>query len=158
MIRNILVPTDFSTGSAAALACARELASATGAALHLIHVVENPFAPGGFMEMTPLPPGYPAEMENAAKLRLDDCLSADEKMAFRATLTTRVGVPAHEVLQRLEEEPKIDLVVMATHGRGGVARLVMGSVADKIVRSARCPVMTLKECPSPSASLPRLSR
>lgn len=147
MIRSILVPTDFSAGSAAALACARELASVTGAALHLIHVVENPFAPGGFMEMYPLPPDYPAEMENAAKHRLDDCLTADEKIAFRATLTTTVGIPAREILQRLEEEPKIDLVVMATHGRGGVARLVMGSVADKIVRGAHCPVMTLKGCP-----------
>ena len=147
MIRSILVPTDFSAGSAAALACARELASATGAALHLMHVVENPFAPGGFMEMYPLPPDYPAEMESAAKQRLDECLSADEKRAFRTTLTATLGIPAREILQRLEEEPRIDLVVMATHGRGGVARLVMGSVADKVVRGARCPVMTLKECP-----------
>lgn len=147
MIRNILVPTDFSAGSAAALACARELAAAVGASLHVMHVVENPFAPGGFMEMHPLPPGYyPLEMENAAKRRLDDCLSADDKIKFHATLTTAVGIPAREILQRLDEEPKIDLVVMATHGRGGVARLVMGSVADKVVRGAPCPVMTLKEC------------
>ena len=147
MIRNILVPTDFSEGSDAALACARELAMATGAALHLMHVVENPFAPGGFMEMYPLPVEYlPAELEKAAHERLQSCLSAADATAFHATFSTAIGIPAREILQRLDEEPKIDLVVMATHGRGGVARMVMGSVADKVVRGAHCPVMTLKEC------------
>jgi nucleotide-binding universal stress UspA family protein len=147
MIRNILVPTDFSSGSDAALACARELASAVGASLHLMHVVENPFAPGGFMEMYPLPPGYvPSELEAAAAQRLEGCLTPDDKSARHATITTSMGVPAREILQRLDQEPPIDLVVMATHGRGGVARMVMGSVADKVVRGARCPVLTLKEC------------
>jgi len=59
----------------------------------------------------------------------------------------QLGVPSSEILDRLHEEPAIDLVVMATHGRGGVARLVMGSVADKIVRAAPCPVLTLREHP-----------
>jgi nucleotide-binding universal stress UspA family protein len=147
MIRNILVPTDFSAGSDAALACARELASAVGASLHLMHVVENPFAPGGFMEMYPLPAGYePGDLEDAAAKRLEACLTADDTSARHATITTRMGIPAREILQRLDQEPTIDLVVMATHGRGGVARMVMGSVADKVVRGAHCPVLTLKEC------------
>ena len=150
MIRNILVPTDFSEGSDAALACARELASATGATLHMMHVVENPFAPGGFMEMYPLPVGYlPAELEKAAHERLQSCLSAGDRATYQATFSTTIGIPAREILQRLDEEPKIDLVVMATHGRGGVARMVMGSVADKVVRGAHCPVMTLRNCHSP---------
>jgi universal stress protein A len=149
MIRNILVPTDFSEGSDAALACARELASATGATLHMMHVVENPFAPGGFMEMYPLPVGYlPAELEKAAHERLQSCLSAGDRATCQATFSTTIGIPAREILQRLDEEPKIDLVVMATHGRGGVARMVMGSVADKVVRGAHCPVMTLRNCHS----------
>ena len=147
MIRNILVPTDFSDGSASALQRARELASVTGAALHIMHVVENPFAPGGFMEMYPLASGYfPAEVEKAAHERLEQCLTAAEQAEYHATFTTAVGIPAREILQRLEQEPKIDLVVMATHGRGGVARMVLGSVADKVVRGATCPVMTVKEC------------
>jgi nucleotide-binding universal stress UspA family protein len=149
MIRNILVPTDFSEGSDAALACARELAAATGATLHMMHVVENPFAPGGFMEMYPLPVGYlPAELEKTAHERLQSCLSADDTAMCHATFSTTIGIPAREILQRLDEEPKIDLVVMATHGRGGVARMVMGSVADKVVRGAHCPVMTLRNCHS----------
>ena len=149
MIRNILVPTDFSEGSDAALACARELASATGATLHMMHVVENPFAPGGFMEMCPLPVGYlPADFEKAAHERLQSCLSAGDTATCQPTFSTTMGIPAREILQRLDEEPKIDLVVMATHGRGGVARMVMGSVADKVVRGAHCPVMTLRNCNS----------
>ena len=62
-------------------------------------------------------------------------------------MSTRLGNPAAEILDRLEEEPNIDLVVMATHGRGGVARLLMGSVTEKIIRSAPCPVLTLREHP-----------
>ena len=158
MIRNILVPTDFSAGSRAALSAAKEIARAFGASLHLLHVVENPFAPGGFMEMYALPPGfYPGELDAAAKQRLAECLSPDEHAAFRATLTTTMGIPAHEILQRLDDEPTIDLVVMATHGRGGVARVVMGSVADKVVRNARCPVMTVKDCPQWAFELPMVS-
>jgi nucleotide-binding universal stress UspA family protein len=148
MIRHLLVPTDFSTGSRAALTTAKEIARAFGASLHLLHVIENPFAPGGFMEMYTLPPGFfPEELDAAARERLAQCLSPEEKAAFHATLTTTLGLPAREILQRLQEEPKIDLVVMGTHGRGGVARFVIGSVADKVVRSAPCPVMTMKDCP-----------
>jgi nucleotide-binding universal stress UspA family protein len=58
-----------------------------------------------------------------------------------------MGVPASEILQRTQEEPRIDLIVMSTHGRGGVARLVMGSVADKVLRAAVCPVLTMRAHP-----------
>ena len=147
MISNILVPTDFSARSEAALHCAKELAKVTGASLHLLHVIENPFAPGGFMEMYSLPPNDPKDLDAAARERLSECLNDEDKAAYHATLTTAIGIPAREILQRLAEQPKIDLVVMATHGRGGVARVVMGSVADKVMRGATCPVLTLKECP-----------
>lgn len=158
MIRNILVPTDFSAGSQAALLAAKQIARAVGASLHLLHVIENPFAPGGFTEMYTLPPGfYPEELDGVARQRLAECLSPDEHAAFRTTLTTTLGIPAHEILQRLDEDPKIDLVVMGTHGRGGVARFVIGSVADKVVRNAPCPVMTMKECPQWALELPMVS-
>jgi len=145
MIRNILVPTDFSAGSRAALDCARELASALGASLHVMHVIESPFAIGAYMEMyAPPPASYFEEMETASNAQLDELLPADEKEKFHAVLTTIIGLPAQEILARLQQQPAIDLVVMATHGRGGVARLMMGSVADRVVRSAPCPVLTVK--------------
>ena len=148
MIRNILVPTDFSEGSAAALEHARELAAAFGASLHLMHVVQNPFATGAYMEMyAPLGPEYFERLEADARARLEDCLSAQDKDRYRAVLATRSGVPAEQILERLREKPAIDLVVMATHGRGGVPRLVMGSVAERVLRAAPCPVMTVRERP-----------
>jgi nucleotide-binding universal stress UspA family protein len=145
VIRNILVPTDFSAGAQAAVSHARDLAAEVGAALHLLHVVENPFAPGGFMESYPHPPGYyPVDLENHARLHLDGCLSADDKVRFRAVLTVMTGIPAVEILQRAHGSPAVDLVVIATHGRGGAARLTVGSVADKVIRGAVCPVLTVR--------------
>jgi universal stress protein A len=148
MIRNILVPTDFSDGSKAALASARELAGALGASLHLMHVVQNTFIGGGFGEIyaAPLPADLQAQ-EAAARANLDLALSEDDKVTLHAVVSTRTGSPAEEILHRLEEDPPIHLVVMATHGRGGVARLVLGSVADVVVRHAGCPVMTVKDHP-----------
>ena len=147
-ISNILVPTDFSAGSEEALHYAYDLAVDLGAALHIVHVLENPFAPGAFMEMYAPPPAeYFVDMERRAEDRLRSLLTPEQKARVRAVLSTRLGVPGSEILDRLGEEPKIDLIVMATHGRGGVARLVMGSVTDKIIRSAPCPVLTIREHP-----------
>ena len=151
---NILVPTDFSPGSQEAVRYAYDLAVALGATLHVVHVLENPFAPGAFMEMyTPPSPEYFRDMERQAEAKLKAALSPEQQARVRAVLTTRLGVPATEILDRLQAEPRIDLVVMASHGRGGVARLVMGSVTDRIIRSAPCPVLTLRE--HPQAEKPR---
>jgi nucleotide-binding universal stress UspA family protein len=147
-IKNILVPTDFSAGSQEAVRYAYDLAAALGATLHVMHVLENPFAPGAFMEMyTPPSPEYFLDMERQAEAKLKATLSQDQQTRVKAVLTTRLGVPATEILDRLEADPTIDLIVMATHGRGGVARFVMGSVTDKIIRSAPCPVVTMREHP-----------
>jgi nucleotide-binding universal stress UspA family protein len=147
-IKNILVPTDFSAGSEEAVRYAHDLAAALGATLHVVHVLENPFAPGAFMEMyTPPSPEYFVDMERQAEERLRASLTNEEKARVHTVMTTRLGVPANELLDRIQEEPAIDLVVMATHGRGGVARFVMGSVTDKIIRSAPCPVVTMREHP-----------
>lgn len=149
-IKNIFVPTDFSAGSEEAVRYAYDLALTLGARLHIMHVLENPFAPGAFMEMyAPPPPEYFLNIEGQAEERLRNTLTREQQEQLDVVLTTRLGVPATEILDRLAEEPRIDLVVMATHGRGGVARLVMGSVTDKIVRSSPCPVLTLREHPHP---------
>ena len=147
-IKNILVPTDFSEGSAEAVRYAFDLAASLGATLHIVHVLENPFAPGAFMEMyTPPPPEYFTDMERIAEEKLRASVTQEQRDRADVVLTTRLGVPASEILDRIEEDPKIDLVVMATHGRGGVARMVMGSVTDKVIRSATCPVLTLRVHP-----------
>ena len=155
-IKNILVPTDFSAGSDQAISYAYELALVLGATLHVMHVLENPFAPGAFMEMyAPPPPDYFLNIESQADKKLRNALTREQLEQIDVVLTTRLGVPAAEILNRLNEEPRIDLVVMATHGRGGVARMMMGSVTEKIVRSSPCPVLTLREDPRPRRRVER---
>ena len=146
MIRNILVPTDFSAGSRDALNCARELAAALSARLHVLHVVEQTVAPNVYAELyVPPPSEYFEKLEAAAVARLEAWVPADDKVPFRVSFTVGLGAAAEEILRRIDGDPKIDLVVMATHGRHGVARLVLGSVAEQVVRAARCPVVTVKQ-------------
>ena len=148
MIRNILVPTDFSAASRDAYRQARELAAAHGARLHVLHVVANTVAPNVYTELY-VPPRseYFEGLEAAARTRLEEWVPAEDRVPFRMTEAVKLGVPAEEILQRIDEDPKIDMVVMATHGRRGVARLMLGSVAERVLRAARCPVVTVKEAP-----------
>ena len=139
-IKIILVPTDFSPASQRALRYACNMADGVGASLHVIHVLQNPV----YSELY-LPPSddYLEELEKRSRAKLQGQLSDAEKKKYSAVFVLRMGEPARQILEYLKEQPAIDLVVMATAGRGGVARLMMGSVADKIVRAAPCPVLTI---------------
>lgn len=144
VIKTILVPVDFSPASKAALEYAQGLADAFGASLHLIHAIENPFAPGALMEMyAPPQPDYLENLEVQARAHLERLLTDDQKRRYDVAFVTRIGGPAPQILEYVREIGTIDLIVMSTSGRGGVARLVMGSVTDKVVRAAPCPVVTL---------------
>lgn len=143
-IKIILVPTDFSPASKRALRYACNLADATGASLHIIHVVENPYLPNAFDGYyAPLPGEFLEDLDRRTRTELEAQLTAEEKAKYSAVFELRMGSPAHEILEYLNDQDAIDLVVIATAGRGGVARLMMGSVADKLVRTAPCPVLTL---------------
>jgi universal stress protein A len=144
-IKTILVPTDFSEASRQALRYACSLADAVGASLHILHVMENPYFAGGYMEVYAPPQEYFEQVEEQARKGLEAALTDGERQKYRAILVRRSGSPANEILSYLRERGDIDLVVMATHGRGGVSRLMMGSVADKIVRAAPCPVVTIRD-------------
>jgi nucleotide-binding universal stress UspA family protein len=143
-VRNILVPLDFSDASVAALRYACGLADVFGASLHVIHATEDPYLPGGYLEFYAPPISHAEEVERDAVQRLEAALTAEEKARYRAVMVHRVGAPAREILEYLHAHADIDLVVMATHGRGGVARLMLGSVTDTLVRTAPCPVVTLR--------------
>ena len=143
-IRLILVPVDFSAASERALASAREVAAAFGATIHLLHVFETPLAMGAFLDMyTPAPDEYVESLAAQARAQLEALLTEKERTSGMAVVTVRMGLPADEILQYVREHGAIDLIVIATSGRGHVARLMMGSVADRIVRSAPCPVLTV---------------
>ena len=144
VIKNVLVPTDFSAASKSALRYACKVAAAFGASIHVMHVFDNLFVRDEFMQKyTPPTREYFEALSRQARAKLDAQLTMEEKAKYSAVLIMRLGAPAPEILRYIQEHGAIDLVVMATAGRGGVARLLMGSVADKIVRAAPCPVLTM---------------
>jgi nucleotide-binding universal stress UspA family protein len=140
-VNSILVPVDFSAGSKHALAYAMRLADSFGTSLHVVHVLDDAFAAAGYLET------YAGDyMEAAAQqagAELEAVLTPEQKARYSPALVARIGKPADEILAYLAEHPEIDLVVMATAGRGRVARFMMGSVTDRVLRAAPCPVLAL---------------
>jgi len=135
--RKILFPTDFSTLSDAALCHATSLARESGAKLLIVHVEEPPTAYGsGEMYY-----GIPDPDNDALNSMLDQVVPTDPDIPFEHRLV--IGDPAEEIV-RIADEENVDLIVMATHGRTGLKRLLMGSVAEKVVRHSKCPVFTFK--------------
>ena len=132
----ILFPTDFSPASEDALRWATSLARDSGATMLIAHVEEPPMAYGGGEIY------YPVE-ENRDELRksLVQVVPTDHAVPFEHILL--VGDPAHAIAETAEKED-CDLIVMGTHGRTGLTRLLMGSVAESVVRRAKCPVLTVK--------------
>lgn len=143
-IRKILVPTDFSNASRAALRYACTLADSLQASLHILHATDYPYFVRGYGDFYPLPQEVFDRIAQDVTKNLNRVLSAEEQQKYHVTLVHRSGAAAQEILAYVTEQGDIDLIVMATHGRGGVARLMMGSVADKIIRAAPCPVVTIR--------------
>lgn len=144
-ITRMLVPTDFSPASDLAFTYAIDLARRHGSELHLLHVIdESAFAtayPDGFyMEL----PGVRATMMEDAKAQLDQMADTCAKAELTATTEVAVGRPA-KVIAAKAMERGTDLLVMGTHGRSGVAHLVIGSVAERVVRTAPCAVLTVRD-------------
>ena len=137
-VKRILFPTDFSEHSEAALHHATSLARDAKATLLIVHVQEpmDSFADTGFA-------GYPTADDQAElQKRLDEIAPSDPNVPFTRQLVR--GYPADEIA-RLAEEEAVDMVVMGTHGRTGLTRLLMGSVAEAVVRRAGCPVLTIRQ-------------
>jgi nucleotide-binding universal stress UspA family protein len=142
-IRKILCPTDFSEPSEAGWAFALTLAEQFGAEVILLHVVPEPVGNPIAYEMGYTPERFLRSVtEEATRLLADLAAKAgDWKVTIRQVL--RRGVEFREVNAAAKEEGA-DLIVMGTHGRTGLAHLLIGSVAEKVVRTAPCPVLTVK--------------
>ena len=146
-LRNILVTTDFSDTSRAALTRARGLATAFGASLHVLHVVTEPlhevwacYAPGAdFLASV-------ARLQERAKGRMLGDMSLGEMSSGRVTLATSWGDPSDEILKYARKHD-IDMIVCGTHGRRGWDHVLMGSVAERVVRLGPCPVLTVHDGP-----------
>jgi nucleotide-binding universal stress UspA family protein len=136
-LRQILLPTDFSEPSAVALTYAKAFAGNFQASLHVRHVVEDVYAAWEAI------PFIIEDIEKSAQRQLRDLLTDAEREQFRAQAVTRRGSPFVEIV-RYAREQEIDLIVMGTHGRGPIAHMLIGSVAEKVVRKAPCPVLTVR--------------
>ncbi|HZO82282.1 MAG TPA: universal stress protein [Candidatus Binataceae bacterium] len=137
--RVILCPVEFDETSLAALRHARALADAAGATLHLLHVV--PIIPTVSEVVSDLEPGG----EASAQQRLRD-LAERELPGAKFELHTRVALSsdiARHILAAARELDA-DLIVIATHGRSGLAHFLLGSVTEAVVRNASCPVLTVR--------------
>lgn len=144
-ISTILVATDFSDASESALKYTKSLAKAFGATIHVLHVLEDLAAHAWTTEVyVAALPGVHEEMEKQARERLDATLTAEEREAFKAQLTLRTGSAFVEIV-RHAREIRADLLVMGTHGRGAIAHMLLGSVAERVVRKAPCPVLTVRQ-------------
>jgi len=143
-IRRILHPSDFSRASRAAFARAVELARANRAELLIGHVLAPvvPISSEGYV-----PPRVYAEIEASTRAygqkNLDALVARARKAGVRAAALLLEGVP-HERIARAAKARRADLIVMGTHGRTGLARFFVGSVAERVVATAPCPVMTVR--------------
>ena len=142
-IRSILVPIDFSAHSRAALRYAIPLAEQFGASLRLIYVVEPTIYPAdlGFGQV--VYPNIEEELEEKGAAELKSIIDKDIPEGVKASSQVRTGKPHQEILLEAEDQ-RSDLIVIATHGHTGVEHMLFGSTAERIVRNAKCPVMTIR--------------
>lgn len=141
MINKILVPVDFSESSADGLLKARDLAQRTGAELVLLHVDEMPIMPVG--EIPYLPAYVIEEQKAAAQARLASLVKDVQSAGLRVRSVFEVG-PAYQTILQVVDAEKPQLVVMGTHGRRGLAHLMVGSVTERVVRTSPVPVLTVR--------------
>jgi nucleotide-binding universal stress UspA family protein len=145
VLRNVLVPVDFEPTSYQALGYARELASTLGARLHVLHVPENSFAlSAGTEGAISAFPTLEREAEDDARRRLNALLTDQDRNAGAGAIVVIGENPAAAIVGYAEENG-VDLIVMGTHGRSGKPLGAIGSVADQVVRTAPCPVVTMRQ-------------
>ena len=143
VLKHLLVPIDFEPESLRALAYGRELARQFKATLHLLHVVGDGFSLRGGTEGTlTAVPRLKASLEETARRQLE-ALFFPEDRSHGATAIVVVSPTPPQAIVTYARDARVDLIVMGTHGRGGTSGTLMGSVAERVVRTAPCPVLTV---------------
>src|SRR6185295_17997119 len=131
LLNNILVATDFGPAADAALTYGRALAQTFRARLHLLHAMENPFLRAK--------PADPYAHKEAALRRLHEQITPDDRTSLKAHVVLETSGNVADAIVEYAKSANIDLIVIGTHGRGAMAQLLVGSVAERVVRTARCP-------------------
>ena len=140
-VKIILLPTDFSEPSLTATMYALELARRFGSTLHVLHVIEDPGIYVPIFESYPLPSRE--EFEKYAGERLDSWIQPDDAAGLDIRRRWVHGHPFPQIIREAKEQA-VDLIVIGTHGRSLVSQMLLGSVAEKIVRKAPCAVLTVR--------------
>lgn len=144
-LTRILVPHDLNSTSDDALAYARRLARTFGAQLVLLHVMENQFMRAVAAD--------PHDIAAGVRRQLENRLSDDDRRVSSATVAIEESDHPADAILDFARNGNIELIVMGTHARRAMNRLLMGSVAERVVRSAPCPVLTVR--PSTAVQFPR---
>ena len=144
-LKNILVATDFGDASATALAYGRDFARAFDATLHVITVVDN-LAARAAVASTYVGDidAVQEQLEANAERQLHALIADDDRARLTLTLARLTDLSPATAITVYAEQHHIDLVLMGTHGRRGVAHLFLGSVAERVVREAPCPVLVVR--------------
>ncbi len=143
-IKKILVPIDFSDYSKKALQYTVKFAKSFNSELHLIYVIEPMIYPADLsMGQMVIPPSE-VNMDEKAKTELEELAKTEIGDSLRYNIIVKTGKPFQEIIETAAEVDA-DLIIIATHGHTGVEHLLFGSTAEKVVRKAPCPVLTLRE-------------
>ncbi len=138
---HVMVPVDFSAAARHAIDRAVELVQPDGAGITLLHVIEAPVSYTGELP----DPGLLRELDRRGAEHLErTATELQSRVTVPVTARRRVGWPGAEILAALDHDPTIDVIVMGSHGRTGIKRVLLGSVAEKVVRHARCPVLVAR--------------
>lgn len=143
-IKRILFPTDFSEGALAALSCAVDMAKSHGAKLIMLHVIYDIVATSGLHVPHISTEEMDKELDVSARKELDKFGWEARKSLKDVQYDVIKGIPYEEIL-RYAEEKNIDLIVIGTHGRKGLDKFLFGSTAERVVRNAPCPVLTVRK-------------
>ncbi len=141
--KKILCPIDYSKCSFNALRYAIEMAQKDSAVLYLMHVVDNHVLDYGGLKFG-AEPNLDIEMIAAFEKRLTNGIPEEVRNHIQVETLVKVGIPFEEIL-RVALNREVDLIVMGTHGRTGIANIVIGSVAGKVIEKAPCPVLCIRD-------------
>jgi universal stress protein A len=145
-IKEILVATDFGAAADNALRYGEALAREFGARLHVLHATPNVFVTSmdGY-GYAAIPPHVQEDIETAARRHMRERVSDEDRQELRAKTTVVTHKSPAVAIADYARQHAIDLIVMGTHGRGAVAHVLLGNVAERVVRTAPCPVLTVRD-------------
>ncbi|MBI4823732.1 MAG: universal stress protein [Nitrospirae bacterium] len=142
-VKRILYPTDFSEGSLVAVPLLTDLVKKYGAKLYILHVIYDVVRASGWYVPHTSMDELSKDMETGAKKEIEGCCVEELRGYKDIERIVIKGIP-HEEILRFAGENKIDLIVIGTHGRKGLDKVIFGSTAAKVVRDAPCPVLTVR--------------